>query len=116
MIGFNDLEARLSECSAEDLKILVTNGLKIHHVILKPQQAAYIPSGYLLAESVVQGVLIYGSRKSYMVSTQAALDSYECLIGLHRASQSSSNSITKMTMALGVLKKQKEKDDDDDDL
>ena len=114
-IGFNDLEGRLLECSAEDLKTLVGHGLKIHHVILKPQQAAYIPSGYLLAESVVQGVLIYGSRKSYMVATPAALDSYECLIGLHRFSQSSANSISKMTMALAVLKKQKQNDEDDDE-
>ena len=110
-IGFNDLEPSLLACSAEDLKLMVGNGLKIHHVILKPQQAAYIPSGYVLAESVVQGILIYGARKSYMVSTQAALHSYECLIGLHRASQ---RDLVKMTAALAILKKQKQKDEDDE--
>ncbi|CAE7394875.1 unnamed protein product [Symbiodinium sp. CCMP2592] len=55
--------------AAEDLKKLLDHGVKIVQATLKPRQALYIPTGWLVMEVAMPSVHIYGIRKSFFLST-----------------------------------------------
>ena len=77
-------------------------GVGIFSVEQKGKEAVYCPQGWIMIENTVDDAsLHYGVRKSYMMSTEKAMNDYEKCIGLCR---DSGKQVSRMEAVLNCLK------------
>ena len=58
------------------------NPLNIFTGVQQKHDMIYVPAGWILAEQVISGPLIYGARASFNLCADALADSYEAIMGL----------------------------------
>ena len=83
--GFDTLPLGVGVLMALDaagLKALKEHGAEIYSCEQQKQQALFVPPGFIVAEAVTSGVLVYGVRLSLLIKSEKAAGNYDELIGL----------------------------------
>ena len=77
-------------------KKLCSQGCVFHTFVQKSISACFIPTGWLVAEMSVRGVLLYGVRKAVVTESLDAHSNYEELIGVFKASGKATENMEEM--------------------
>jgi hypothetical protein len=80
---FAEVQEMVQQFNADDIKKLAGHGCVGTHVMQTANQALFVPAGYLHAEVCVSGVLLYGARKTILVTSEYSAQNYEVLIGCY---------------------------------
>ena len=80
-ISYDVAKEFLANLDASGLPALLANGCTVYAVYQKPHEVLFVPSGWLMAEMCVRGVLIYGVRKSLVTQSECSHPNYEELLG-----------------------------------
>ena len=83
---------------AAKLKQVHDAGCKVYSVALKPNDALWVPVGWIAGEMSSKGVLLYGVRKSVATQTAQPHANYEACIGLYTVAKKTTTNME------GVLK------------
>lgn len=70
----------------ENIKLFAEKGCKVRFTVQKSGELLYVPTGWVAAENVKSGLLVYGLRKTVLYRSPRAAEGYEHLIGLHSKS------------------------------
>ena len=93
----DEVRAIIEEFTSEDLTHLKDNGCTAHWAVHKANEAMFIPCGFMVAEVVNAGVLIYGARKTLLPSKSVtSVARYETLLALHVAAKRNVENMGKM--------------------
>ena len=77
-------------------------GVRIEHIQQGPGDLLFVPQGWLTAEASCENEkLIYGMRKSFMISIQLASKEYAAAIPMYKAA---GRDVTRLEQILKVLK------------
>ena len=102
IITFDMIAKEVEKCATADrLKELKTNGCEIYFCTQGKLESVWVPTGWLIAEMVCKGPLIYGVRKSTVLQSTTAHSEYECLISLFAASKAAG--VDSMRKALQLM-------------
>jgi hypothetical protein len=100
-LKLTEVQDFLASLERDGIAELVKNGCTPILVEQKADSILYVPVGYVTVEQVMSGVLIYGLRRTVIVSHIDAVANYEELIGLHVNEEKNP---TKMKEALDFMK------------
>ena len=102
----------LEECLNffKNMDVAKLDGLKaagcvIYTVVQQPNQALWIPCGWLVGELVCRGVLIYGVRKTVVTCSGESEENYQTMMGLYRTTPDGEKVVAKMQEFLPIIKK-----------
>ena len=98
--GLDGLSKFIQALTAAELETLESNGCVAHHCRQTEGQVMYVPVGWVSAERSVKGVLVYGIRKTVMVTSNIAVENYSLLQGLF---ETSGKPVDKMKATLPLL-------------
>eukprot|EP00969_Alexandrium_andersonii_P077109 3399714-Alexandrium_andersonii.AAC.1 len=73
-VTLDDIKSFVSGLTAERLGELMEAGMLVRHAFVDALDVLHIPTGWYLAETVSQGTLIYGARKSFFDPSASAED------------------------------------------
>eukprot|EP00959_Pyramimonas_sp_CCMP1952_P231687 4842536-Pyramimonas_sp.AAC.1 len=80
-ITLQDVIHNIEMSGSEEIKTLKEKGTIIQYVSLAAGDSIYVPSGWILSESVSSGAMVYGLRKTTLFRT-AGSESYAEMLGL----------------------------------
>ncbi|CAK9036130.1 Uncharacterized protein SCF082_LOCUS21603 [Durusdinium trenchii] len=100
VIKADDLEALIGSLTYGNLENCKKHGMKAKSCLQRPNEAVFVPAGWIAAEQSVKGVLIYGLRASLLLKSEASCHSYEAYIGLNSAS---GKPVDKMQQVLDLM-------------
>ncbi len=98
MEGLRDF---IVKCDVGRLEKLGQDGVKMWSVLQPSKTVMYVPTGFLLCEKVVKGLLVYGARQSWLLHSEDAVKNYAAITKLH--TESKSKGAAKMTETLHLL-------------
>lgn len=78
----------MGEQKESTFKQLVGHGMKAVHGVFGKDDVCYIPTGWLIAERVRSGPLVYGVRKSFFIHSTVTKSNYSLAVELLAASGS----------------------------
>lgn len=82
-----DFFSGMLKWNAEKLQELIAAGMEMYFVVHKQHQVLYIPQGWIAVEMTEAGQnLVYGFRKSFMMSGRVHTDMYEGVLRIFRSS------------------------------
>eukprot|EP00971_Amphidinium_carterae_P329860 6462587-Amphidinium_carterae.2 len=96
-----DIHKHLSAANEGYFKELAAFGVQPHQVLQKAGDILYVPTGYVVAEKVTSGVLVYGTRRSAMAVNDVCTAAYEQYIAV--SVQDGTSSKDKMDELLQVM-------------
>ena len=99
--GLKEMTDFCENIDAASLKDLQGRGLTIFTAVQKAHEVVYVPTGWLLGEMSVRGVLIYGVRRALVVESLAAHVCYEELVGAYKTEN---KAMGKMEDMLSIIK------------
>ena len=99
--GIDEVEQLIASFGRDELAELKRHSCRMIALTLAPEQLLYIPTGWILAERVVKGNLIYGCRKTLLTASVESIANYEELIGLHVGAK---KGVTKLQGVLEFMK------------
>ena len=79
----DELYAAIGDLSTDGLEQLKTHGAQAYYCKHAKDEILYCPAGYLLVESAVSGSLLYGIRKTMLLTSNSHYQSMEYLVGLY---------------------------------
>ena len=99
-LGLDELYGHLKTCNEETIKDMNKHGCVAKFAVQKPGSLLYIPTGWIAAECVNSGLLVYGLRKTVLYPSARAGESYEIYIGM---SSKSGKPVDKMQTTLSLI-------------
>ena len=91
----------IEACDADALRTLMHSGCdNMFTCLQRAKETVYVPPGWIMAEMVVGGVLVYGVRKSLAPRLKPSADQYACLVQMHEASK---KQVGKMKECLEIM-------------
>ena len=80
-ISYDQIKESLPALDVAGLRQLKDAGAKFEVALQVAGQAIYVPPGWIIIEESMRGVLLYGARKTLVVSSEKAVNAYQMLIG-----------------------------------
>ena len=80
-LTIEEITQKLANCSAQDLRTLSLSRVVPYTALQQPLQSIFVPAGWVVAEEVTRGVLVYGARKSFVLACDTNAAAYEELTG-----------------------------------
>ena len=82
VVTMDCVKTEIEKASSDTLLRWLMRGAKIKFAIHNANEVLYTPAGWVTAECVTKGVLIYGSRMSWLVKSERAVQNYEEYMGI----------------------------------
>ena len=81
--SITDITEALEQLTFESLAGLKEKGAQMFVGTQHAKQIMYIPTGFICAEQCMNGMLVYGIRRTFAMSSQTVVPAYTALAGLH---------------------------------
>ena len=99
-LGLDELYSNLKACDEKVVADLYKHGCTAKFAVQKSGSLLYIPTGWVAAECVSNGLLVYGLRKTLLYPSPRAGESYEIYIGM---STKAGKPVDKMQTTLSLI-------------
>lgn len=100
-LTLDETKTALSKLDAAALRAMVDIGCKAVTVVQREKDMLFIPPGWLVAQVVTKGVLVYGLRKACVYTDEAAYANFETVLGLYQDNKKAGEEMRKALTYMG---------------